>query len=209
MTNITLFIPFIIFCIVMTSTPGPNNAFVMISGARFGIWKTIPLILGISIGVGLQLLALGIGINQIFNFIPELHLILSIIGSLYIVWLAWKIASSGTLEINQDRKPSMGFIEGAIFQWINPKAWIISISTVTTYFSMESNFLEIFFAALVLIFITIPCVGIWAVAGTFLRKLLMNIRYARIFNLSMSIALLMAVLPTTIKLIITNVMAIS
>jgi threonine/homoserine/homoserine lactone efflux protein len=114
----------------MTITPGPNNTFVMISGAKFGIWKTIPLILGIAIGLGLQLIALGMGLNKIFELIPEINIILSILGSSYIIWLAWKIATSGTLKIDITEKPSMGFIEGAIFQWLNPKAWIFSISII-------------------------------------------------------------------------------
>lgn len=199
--NSSLFISYLLFCLVMTSTPGPNNALVMLSGARFGLKKTLPLILGIACGVALQLIAIGMGLNQMFLWFPKLQLLLSLIGTAYILWLAWKIAMSGPLQIKLEEKPSMGFVQGAIFQWVNPKAWIMSISTIATYFAVNHQFSAIVYAALILLLISIPCVGIWAVAGKFLRRLLMQPKFSFIFNLSMALALLVAVLPACLQFI--------
>jgi threonine/homoserine/homoserine lactone efflux protein len=198
--NMSLFAPYLLFCIVMTSTPGPNNALVILSGARFGIYKTVPLILGIAFGVAVQLFTIGIGLNQIFLTLPQLQFILGFIGFIYILWLAWKIASSGPLNIELEQKPSMGFLQGALFQWINPKAWIISISTVSTYFALNPPVSEIIYAALILMLVSIPCVGIWAVSGLFLRQHLIKPQFAFIFNITMAIALLVSVLPTALRL---------
>lgn len=198
--NMSLFTPYLLFCIVMTSTPGPNNALVILSGARFGIYKTVPLILGIAFGVAVQLFTIGIGLNQIFLTLPQLQFILGFIGFIYILWLAWKIASSGPLNIELEQKPSMGFLQGALFQWVNPKAWIISISTVSTYFALNPPVSEIIYAALILMLVSIPCVGIWAVSGLFLRQHLIKPQFAFIFNITMAIALLVSVLPTALRL---------
>lgn len=198
--NMSLFAPYLLFCIVMTSTPGPNNALVILSGARFGIYKTVPLILGIAFGVAVQLFTIGIGLNQIFLTLPQLQFILGFIGFMYILWLAWKIASSGPLNIELEQKPSMGFLQGALFQWVNPKAWIISISTVSTYFALNPPVSEIIYAALILMLVSIPCVGIWAVSGLFLRQHLIKHQFAFIFNITMAIALLVSVLPTALRL---------
>lgn len=198
--NMFLFAPYLLFCIVMTSTPGPNNALVILSGARFGIYKTVPLILGIAFGVAVQLFTIGIGLNQIFLTLPQLQFILGFIGFMYILWLAWKIASSGPLNIELEQKPSMGFLQGALFQWVNPKAWIISISTVSTYFALNPPVSEIIYAALILMLVSIPCVGIWAVSGLFLRQHLIKPQFAFIFNITMAIALLVSVLPTALRL---------
>lgn len=205
MPDLNISFAFIVFCIVMTSTPGPNNALVMISAARFGLSKTVPLILGIAIGVGLQLMAIAIGLNRLFEIMPKFQLMLSIFGTLYMIWLAWRIASSGPLQLDQHAKPAMGFIAGALFQWLNPKAWIISISAVSTYLSNKHHMIEIALAALILVLISIPCVGVWSIGGIFLRKLLTSPKYAFIFNIVMSIALLMAVLPTAIQWIVLNI----
>jgi threonine/homoserine/homoserine lactone efflux protein len=197
----SLFSSYLLFCIVMTSTPGPNNALVLMSGARFGLQKTLPLIIGIAFGVAFQLMAIGLGLHQMFLYFPQFQCILSLIGSAYIIWLAWKIASSGPLAMSLDEKPAMGFLQGAVFQWVNPKAWMMSISTIASYFAVSHQFNEIGYAALILMLISIPCVGIWAIAGKFLRQLLMHPPFALIFNLSMAIALLIAVLPTCFQFI--------
>ena len=197
----SLFISYLLFCLVMTSTPGPNNALVLISGARFGLQKTLPLILGIAFGVAFQLMVIGLGLHQVFLHFPQFQSILSLIGSAYILWLAWKIASSGPLNARLDEKPAMGFLQGAVFQWLNPKAWMTSISTITTYFAASQRSTDIAYAAFILILISIPCVGVWAIAGKFLRQLLIQAKFAFIFNLSMAIALLIAVLPVCFQFI--------
>lgn len=197
--NMSLFAPYLLFCIVMTSTPGPNNALVILSGARFGIYKTVPLILGIAFGVAVQLFTIGIGLNQIFLTLPQLQFILGFIGFMYILWLAWKIASSGPLNIELEQKPSMGFLQGALFQWVNPNMdhlYQHSLDLFCFKSSCQRDHLcrpdfNVGF---------VPCVGIWAVSGLFLRQHLIKPQFAFIFNITMAIALLVSVLPTALRL---------
>ena len=155
--------------------------------------------------MAVQLFAIGIGLNQVFLALPKLQFILSLIGTAYILWLAWKIASSGPLNIELEQKTSMGFLQGALFQWINPKAWIISISTIATYFALNHHVSDILYAALILMLVSIPCVGVWAIGGLCLRQYLMKPRFALSFNLTMAIALLVAVLPAALKLMNTHI----
>ena len=184
--NASLFVSYLLFCVVMTCTPGPNNALVMLSGARFGISKTLPLVLGIAFGVAVQLFAIGIGLNQVFLALPQLQFILSLIGTAYILWLAWKIASSGPLNIELEQKPSMGFLQGALFQWVNPKAWMMGVNTAILFLPSGSGWWTAASLALVCIAVNLPCVAVWAVAGDRLRHRLHDPLALRAFNLSMA-----------------------
>src|SRR3546814_12543656 len=95
-------------------------AMVLVCGARAGVLRSIPLVSGIALGVGLQFAVLGLGLGVLFDAVPGFHIALAILGTGYILWLAWKIATSGPLELHQETRPPMGLTGGAAFQWINP-----------------------------------------------------------------------------------------
>lgn len=195
MTEEAVLLSFLIFCVVMTGTPGPNNAMVLISGARVGVWRTMPLVSGIAAGVALQLAALGLGLGTVFDAIPGFHSALRIAGAAYILWLAWRIATSGPLAFNSDERSPMGFLGGVAFQWFNPKAWAVSISAAATYIPAKDHTLNVLIAAILMLLTTIPCVGLWAVGGMALRRVLARPGPALIFNLVMSVALVTATMP--------------
>ena len=200
MTELPVLLPFLIFAVVMTGTPGPNNAMVLVCGARAGVLRSIPLVSGIALGVGLQFAVLGLGLGALFEAVPGFHMALGILGAGYILWLAWKIATSGPLELHQDTRPPMGLIGGAAFQWINPKAWALPISAAATYIPVENHTLNLSIAAALLATVTIPCVGIWAVAGVALRRVLTRPNLALTFNIGMSIILMLATMPAIFRL---------
>ncbi|KPA90112.1 LysE family translocator [Pseudomonas asplenii] len=200
MTDLTVLVAFLLFGVVMTGTPGPNNAMVLVSGARVGVWRTLPLVAGIAFGVGVQFAILGLGLGELFEAVPVIHTLLAVLGAGYIVWLAWKIASSGPLELHQDSRPPMGFVGGAVFQWINPKAWALSISAAATYIPVENHVVNLCIAAALLTALSIPCVGIWAVGGVAFRRLLTRPRFALVFNAGMAVTLLVATLPAILRL---------
>ncbi|WP_296252799.1 LysE family translocator [Pseudomonas sp. UBA4194] len=202
MTDLALLIPFLIFAIVMTGTPGPNNAMVLISGAKVGVTRTMPLVMGIALGVSLQFVLLGLGLGAMFDAVPLLHTILGVVGAAYILWLSWKIATSGPLEIGEENRPPMGLFAGAAFQWINPKAWALSISASATYIPAENHVLNLCLAGAMLAILSTVCVGVWAVGGVALRQVLTRPNYALAFNVSMSIILILTTMPAILRLAI-------
>jgi threonine/homoserine/homoserine lactone efflux protein len=202
MTDLALLIPFLIFAAVMTGTPGPNNAMVLISGAKVGVARTMPLVLGIALGVSLQFVLLGLGLGAIFDAVRLLHTILGVVGAAYILWLSWKIATSGPLEISENSRPPMGLFTGAAFQWINPKAWALSISASATYIPAENHVLNLCLAGALLAVLSTLCVGVWAVGGVALRQVLARPSYALAFNVSMSIILILTTMPAILRLAI-------
>jgi threonine/homoserine/homoserine lactone efflux protein len=159
------------------------------------------LVGGIALGVGLQFAVLGLGLGAFFEAMPDFHLALGALGASYILWLAWKIATSGPFAPLQDDRPPMGLLGGAAFQWINPKAWALTISAATTYIPDQNHIANLWIAAVLLAAVSVPCVGIWAVAGAGLRQVLTRPNVALTFNLSMSVLLILATLPALLRLI--------
>ncbi|MDR6236916.1 LysE family translocator [Pseudomonas oryzihabitans] len=195
MTDLAVLLPFLLFCLIMTATPGPNNALVLASGAHLGVRRTLPLILGIALGVGLQLALLGLGLGVVLDALPGLQRLLGVLGLTYLLLLAWRIATSGPVRLDAEPSRHPGLLGGAAFQWLNPKAWTLSISAAATYIPVENHGLNVPLAAGLLATISIPCVGVWAVAGSALRNWLTEPRRAQAFNLAMATLLLLATLP--------------
>jgi threonine/homoserine/homoserine lactone efflux protein len=195
MNQTAVLLPYLVFCIVMTGTPGPNNAMALTSGARVGVWRSMPLVSGIAVGVALQLTAIGLGLGAAFRAAPLLHDILRLGGSAYLLWLAFKIARSGPLEADGGGRAPVGFVGAAAFQWINPKAWAITTSAVATYVPAGDYASNIGIAAALLALVAIPCVSVWAAAGMALRRLLADPRYARAFNVAVALVLVATTLP--------------
>jgi threonine/homoserine/homoserine lactone efflux protein len=115
----------VLFGVIAAVTPGPNNVMLTTTGLNFGIRRGIPHLLGICIGFPVMLALIGLGFGTLFQLYPILHEVIKIIGIIYLLYLAWKIASArgGVGEVSQS-KP-INFWQSAAFQWINPKAWIM------------------------------------------------------------------------------------
>ena len=127
---LTLAAAFLPFAVIAAFTPGPNNLLLAASGANFGIRRTIPHVLGIVSGLPLLVLAVGLGLGTLFQRHPEVHTVLKFGGAAFLVYLAWRIATAGhgTAETAPGRP--LTFLEAALFQWVNPKAWIFAISGI-------------------------------------------------------------------------------
>src|SRR5450755_2616091 len=120
------------FMTSMGITPGPNNILVASSGVNFGFRATIPHMLGITIGYPLMLLIVGIGLAKIFIAVPLTHVILKYIGIAYLLYLAYRIAMASAMGEAQSTPKPLTFMQAAAFQWVNGKAWVISLGAVTT-----------------------------------------------------------------------------
>ena len=132
--NLDIITALIAFAFVGSITPGPNNLMLMASGTNFGMKRTLPHILGINTGFIVMIFLVGFGLMQVFEMFPATFNILKIISVAYLLYLAWKIATTNTVNnTNTTRANPMSFLQAAFFQWVNPKAWIMILSTITTY----------------------------------------------------------------------------
>ena len=184
------------FSISMTITPGPNNVMVTASGVNFGYKKTLPHILGITFGFPLMIALIGLGLGSVFKSFPIIHLILKYIGAAYLLYLAYKIATFSTFDTNSDRNKPFTFFQAVLFQWVNPKAWSIAVGAIATYTSVDNNvFFEVLLIVFVFCIVCFPCVSLWVIIGTNIKRLLSTDYYRKIFNISMACLLIISLVP--------------
>ena len=187
---------FAIFAFVISITPGPNNTMVLASGANFGLRPTIPHLLGIDLGFALMIIAVGSGIGGAFTAFPVLHTVLRYIGAFYLLFLAWKIASSGGPDTDGGRKRPLSFLQAASFQWVNPKGWIAATGAVATYTPSDGFFANLLTVTAVFALVMGPCITLWAAVGMSLRRFLSQPAYLRAFNVVMAVLLVASLYPT-------------
>ena len=171
-------------------SPGPNNIVASYSGFNFGILKTLPHMLGVIFGFTLMVSILNFGLIKIFKIYPLLQEVLKISGSIFLVYLAYKIAFKS--EVNENKKINpVKFIETFLFQFLNPKGVIVGIICVSTYVEKGVNFLN---HSIWVIGVSFLCalisINFWTLIGKFLRKFATNEKFIKWFNYAMSILLL-------------------
>nr|WP_018997474.1 LysE family translocator [Hirschia maritima] len=197
-----LLLALLAFAFVSSITPGPNNLMLMASGANFGLKRTIPHMLGISLGFVFMLALVGIGLAQVFERIPATFLALKILSSIYLLYLAWKIANAAPLQDNSNAASSNSkpftFLQAALFQWVNPKAWSMGTTAIATYSLQDSPLLSVFIICSVFLVVNFPAVTTWAVAGTRIKHFLNTPAKTRIFNVTAAILLAMTLYPAWI-----------
>lgn len=192
-----------VFAAVSSGTPGPNNLMLMTSGVNFGMKRSVPHLLGITLGFCFMIFAVGMGLQTMFAVIPQLEAVLRYVGTAYLLWLAWKIANSGPASSGSgDGKASgakpMGFWAAAAFQWVNPKAWFMAISAITTYASSAaggSKLSQVVLVVLIFGAINFPLVACWGLFGSAMRQFLQDPKILKIFNVTMAILLVASLYP--------------
>jgi len=184
------------FSISMAITPGPNNVMVTASGVNFGYKKTLPHILGITFGFPVMIVLIGLGLGSVFKSLPVIHHILKYIGATYLLYLAWKIATFSSFNNNGERNKPFTFWQAVIFQWVNPKAWVIAVGAIAAFTSVGRDvFGEVLLIAFVFCIVCFPCVSLWAFLGTNIKRLLTTDYYRKVFNISMASLLVLSLLP--------------
>jgi len=185
----------IIFAFVSSITPGPNNLMLMNSGANFGFKKTIPHLLGVGIGFTLMIALVGLGVIKLFDAFPLSYEILKILSIVYLLYLAFKIASStGNLEQKSSSAKPFSFIQAALFQWVNPKAWTMALTSISIYAPTKSLG-AVLFVAIVFGIVNLPCISAWIVLGQKIQVLLTDKKRLRAFNISMAFLLILSLYP--------------
>ena len=191
-----LLLAFITFAFVMSVTPGPNNMMLLASGLNFGLRRSLPHLLGISLGMMLMVCAMGFGLGQLLKLYPPLFSVLRYVGGAYLLYLSWCIATAGAPTVNGPGvgKP-FGLLQAAAFQWVNPKAWIMAIAAITTYPPAQPLWGQIVLIAGLVALINYPTCSLWVLAGSLLRRTLDNPRKRRQFNVGMAVLLVLSLYP--------------
>jgi threonine/homoserine/homoserine lactone efflux protein len=149
---------FALFSLAGAITPGPNNAMLLASGANFGVRRTVPHMTGVALGYAFLVLCVGLGLGAVFTALPILQDILWALGTLYLLWLAWKIANASGVGDAAARAKPFTFLQAVAFQWINPKAWTGAIPTVATYVPQDGYFANLALIVVLAILTVVPAV---------------------------------------------------
>ena len=187
------FIAFAVFALVASVTPGPNNAMLLASGVNFGLRRTVPHMLGVTIGFAAMVLSVGLGLQGVLNTVPIAYEIIRWGGAAYMLYLAWKIATAGEVADRGASKP-ISFLQAVAFQWINPKAVITAATAMTTY-RVTNTAMELATLILILTGVSVLSVTLWAAGGVAVRRFLHDPRHRRIFNITMAILLVLSLYP--------------
>lgn len=183
-----------LFAFVSTFTPGPNNLMLMTSGANVGFIKTIPHMLGITLGFPLMVLLVGFGLVGVFDSFPIIHQVLKFASLAYLFWLAYRIATSKSPDTRAEQYQPMSFIGAAAFQWINPKGWSMALTAVSVY-NPSNSLMGLAAIAVIYALSNVPSASFWTVAGQQLQRFLTSPKRVSLFNWSMAILLIGSTIP--------------
>lgn len=189
-----------VFAFASSATPGPNNLMLMASGANFGMRRTGPHFAGVVIGFCLLIFCVGVGLGGLFTAYPLLRQVLTVAGLVYLLYLAWKLATAKGIGAKESAGKPMGFWQAVAFQWVNPKAWAMALTAVTTLLPRQNSLADLGVASLVFAAINAPCVASWAGFGLALRRYLDRPRVLKAFNLTMAALLLASMYPMLLEL---------
>ena len=188
------FIPLVLFGIATGFTPGPNNIMSSYSGFNFGFKKTIPLMLGVIFGWTSMLTVMASGLIIIFQKYLFLQSIIKVLGTIFLIYLAYKIAFSSTNDSEKIKKP-VNFFDTFLFQFINPKGVMVAMIAVSTFIDVQNNYLRD--ASIVIItyfFVAVFSVSSWCLLGKYLRKFATSKNFIKKFNYIMSFLLIVCVI---------------
>jgi threonine/homoserine/homoserine lactone efflux protein len=187
-------LPLLGFAIVASVTPGPNVLMVAAGAAGHGVRGVLPQMLGVTFGFTAMIALLGLGLAAPMA-IPGVHRALQVVAAAWMLWLAWKIATAPPPGEGAARPP-LNFIQAALFQWVNPKAWMVAGAAIAGYTLADAPLLpQVVAIALVFGAVSMPCLLVWAGLGAGARRVLGDARNLRRFNIAMGVLLALSVLP--------------
>ena len=192
MINWELILALSVYNFVMYVTPGPNNSILTASGIKFGFFRTIPNIFGIPTGHGFQLALVCLGLGSLFTYYPFLLDILRYVGAAYILFLAYKMFGSLNISSSEEKTRPLKYYEAILFQFINPKAWVICITAVSLFYPEKENlFIGTVFMVIMSTIINIPSISIWALGGSIIRHYLSNKTLKKIIEWLLALMLIL------------------
>ena len=183
------------FALVSSITPGPNNLMLMASGANYGFRRSIPHMLGIASGFVVMVCLVGVGLIGLFDAWPPAHTILTVVSVAYLLWLAWKIAHASAPRRGEGTGRPFTFLQAALFQWVNPKAWLMLITVVASYANPQQFVLSVAMIAVIFFLMGIPLISAWNIGGVALKGWLQQGQRLLRFNQAMAVLLLASMAP--------------
>ena len=193
--SIEIFLALVGFSVATSVSPGPNNLMLLASGVNFGFRPTVPHMLGIGGGFALLLLGVGLGLGHVLQRSPQLYLGLKVASGLYLLYLAYRIATAGPIANSNAVSRPLTFLQAAAFQWVNPKAWVMAVTAMTAYTSQVDDRLSVLIVVAVFAAINLPCVSLWCAFGTGMRRYLSNPKHLLMFNYGMAALLVVSLWP--------------
>ena len=182
------------FMFVASITPGPNNIMLAASAMNFGVWRTLPHFAGVVVGFSTMIFLVALGFGAIIEAFPEFQIMVSVLGTGYILYLAWRIANGGALGKSERKRP-LYFHEGALFQLVNPKGWTMAMTTAGMFLlPLDDKVTSAFGTALTSIFTQGPATSFWIFFGLAMAQLFQNPRTKKIINTMLAI-MLVACIP--------------
>ena len=193
----SVFAALCLFAFATSITPGPNNTMMLASGVRFGFRRSLGHLAGIGFGFGFMMLMVGLGLHAVLQAYPVILVALRYVGGAYMLWLAFRLATAPVpkpTSMGDTAKP-MGFWAAAAFQWVNPKAWIMAMTAMSTYVLPDASMWQVALVAIIFTLINIPCISTWLAFGSAMRGLLQKPVPFRIFSVTMALALAASLIP--------------
>jgi threonine/homoserine/homoserine lactone efflux protein len=206
MMTTELFAALAVFAFVSSITPGPNNLMLMTSGINFGIRRTVPHMLGVSLGFMLMIALIGLGVMKVIEAVPGSMLFITVASGLYLLYMAWKIATTSTSPTENGaaaaKSKPFTFLQAALFQWVNPKAWTMALTAISAYAPKSQGWVGVFIVAAVFGIINLPSTGAWAVMGSKMRQFLASPIRLKTFNVTAALLLVASLYPMLAGLVI-------
>ncbi len=192
----TLYLAILLFAFAATITPGPNNIMILASGLNYGFRRSLPHLLGICFGFPAMVIMVGMGLGVIFEQYPITHQVIKTLGTLYLIYLSWLIATAPVSPLETKAGRPLTFFGAVLFQWVNPKAWVMIAGAMAAYTTADENMtLQILTITSAFLLVTFPCVAVWLFFGVTLKRFLSNAFYHRVFNIVMAVLLLISITP--------------
>jgi threonine/homoserine/homoserine lactone efflux protein len=188
-------VAFVLFSVAAAGTPGPSNTLLTATGAKVGVARGLPALLGVAVGMGTMMFVFAFGLGTLLLAIPILATVAKWCGAAFLLWLAWKVATAGRPGGDADGRP-IGFVGSAAFQWINPKAWLACTSAAAAFLDQSAGGAlgQSVLMALTFALVTLPTCLPWLAFGAVLQRALRSERAARAFNLTMGALLAASVI---------------
>ena len=160
-------IAFILFCSAAAFSPGPNNFMASYSAFNFGIKKTLPIIYGVTFGFPLLIICINFGLSIIFKKYPDIQNIITVTGTIFLVYMAYKIATTKNTQNKESKNPAT-FVNIVLFQFINPKAVICAAFITSTFISQENFIKDSMIIILLAIIISFLSIVTWSLLGKYM-----------------------------------------
>ena len=186
----------LLFAFTATITPGPNNVMIMTSGVNYGVRRSLPHFFGICIGFPVMVILVGLGVGTVFERFPVVHEVIKIVGVAYLLYLSWRIATSSPVSLEGGEGRPLTFWQAVLFQWVNPKAWVMVTGAVAAFTSVSDGiYVQVLLITSAFALVAFPCVAMWMTFGLGLKKLLKDPSHQRAFNVAMAALLVSSIAP--------------